>query len=340
MGDPNVSRRTGQLSMMSRGTRPMFLLITSLLLTFASLPSLGQNNPPSEYKIRQSTDLVVLHLTVTDRKGDLVPGLPQQTFQVYEDSVQQPIETFNQEDIPATVGILVDNSNSMDSKRPDVNAAALAFARSSNPQDQMFVVNFSDAVGFSLPAGMPFTNQPAELEKALAHGVPQGRTALYDALYYAMQHLKRGDRDKKALIVISDGGDNQSTHSLQSIKEMAMNSNAIIYAVGLVDPDEPDHNPKVLRQLAQLTGGEAFFPSSSKDVLPICEKIALDIRRQYTISYVPLNKTADGAFRKIEIRVMKGNHGHLNVRTRTGYFAPSAAAAPAADENSDPNHSK
>lgn len=303
------------------GFRCLFLPCLAQLLFLQE----GKRIRPLSTKIRQNTDLVVMHMTVIDHKGNLVPGLEQGSFQVFEDSVSQPIETFTQEDIPSTIGLVIDNSASMRTKRPDVNAAALAFAKSSNPQDQMFVVNFSDSVGFALPDDTPFTSQPAELQQALSRVLPEGRTALYDGLYYALEHLKEGDRDKKALILISDGGDNASKRTIEGIKGMAMYSNAIIYAIGLFDPNDADRNPKVLKQLAEVTGGEAFFPDSSKDVPAICEKIALNIRRQYMLAYAPLNQKMDGAFRKVQIRVSGTDHGHLNVRTRAGYFAPSAS---------------
>jgi VWFA-related protein len=253
----------------------------------------------------------------------LVSGLHKEDFQVYEDGVLQQTEHFSHEDIPVTVGLVIDNSGSMQPKRPEVIVAALAFARSSNPQDQMFVVNFNEHVSFGLPANTPFTDQAAQLEGALSRIATAGETALYDAVAAALEHLKKGNRDKKVLIVVSDGGDNASKHNLGQIMAMAGQSAAIIYTIGLFDEDDPDRNPHVLKELAKDTGGEAFLPESLKDVVPLCERIARDVRNQYTFCYVPLNRKQDGAYRVIQVKAMAPDRGRLFVRTRAGYYAPS-----------------
>ena len=172
------------------------------------------------------------------------------------------IEYYSHEDIPVTVGLVLDNSGSMGPKRDEVIAAALAFARSSNPQDQMFVVNFNEHVSFGLPADMPFTDQTAQLQAALSKFKANGETALYDALAVALEHLKKGNRDKKVLIVVSDGGDNASKYKLSQILAMAGQSDAIIYTIGIYTEEDPDKNPDALRQLSKATGGEAFFPQT------------------------------------------------------------------------------
>jgi VWFA-related protein len=264
---------------------------------------------------------------VEDRKGVSVSGLNQNNFQVYEDGVLQPIKYFSHQDIPVTVGLVIDNSGSMTRKRSDVIAAALAFARSSNPQDQMFVVNFNEYVSFALPEKTPFTDKGAELEVALSRIHTAGKTALYDAMAVAMEHLKKGNRDKKVLIVISDGGDNASKLSnLAQIMAMAQRSETIIYTIGLFDEQDEYRNPGVLKQLAQNTGGDVFLPGSIKEVVPICERIAHDIRNQYTIAYVPANARQDGMFRAIHVKVVVPDGRYLVVRTRPGYRAPLAGA--------------
>jgi VWFA-related protein len=265
---------------------------------------------------------VVLHATVQNHKGILVSGLGKDNFQVYEDGVLQQIDYFSHEDIPVTVGLVVDNSGSMRSKRSDVIAAALAFARSSNPQDQMFVVNFNEHVSFGLPDNTPFTDQVVQLELALSRIKADGETALYDGVAVALEHLKKGNRDKKVLIVVSDGGDNASKHNLGQVMAMAGQSDAIIYTLGLFDEDDPDKNPGVLKQLAKVTGGEAFLPESLKEVVPICEQIAHDIRNQYTLAYAPANRKQDGAYRNIAVKAGSPGRGRLFVRTRAGYYAP------------------
>jgi Ca-activated chloride channel family protein len=314
-----------------------FLLVT--LQGMAWSQERVQNRLQDQYQIKASVELVVLYMSVRTRHGDIVSGLKKDNFQVYEDGVPQEIESFNQADVPVTVGLVIDNSGSMAAKRPEVNTAAMEFARSSNPEDEMFVVSFNENVSFGLPRNQPFTNRSEELQKALTGITAQGKTALYDAISSALQHLKRGARDKKALIVISDGGDNASSHTLSQVTKMAVQSDAIIFTVGLFDERDPDRNPRVLKELARLTGGEAFFPGSLEDVVPICDRIALDIRSQYTATYIPTNRKQDGTFRSIEVKASAPGYGRLRIRTRAGYYAPSSSssAASEATEHESPN---
>ena len=264
----------------------------------------------------------MLSATVVDRHNALVSGLSKGDFQVYEDGALQQIKDFSHDDIPVTAGIVVDNSGSMAPKRDDVIAAALAFARASNPQDQMFVVNFNDRVSFGLPPDVPFTDRQEQLRRALSGIGAIGQTSLYDGIAVALDHLKLGNRERKVLIVISDGGDNASKHSLAQVLGMARQSTAIIYAIGIFDEQDGDQNPSVLRRLAKETGGEAFFPESSRDITSICEGIARDIRNQYTLTYVPTIASQDGSYRAIEVRASAPGRGRLLVRTRTGYSVP------------------
>ena len=299
----------------------LFLTISLLMLSALTRAQQAAGSRPLDapYTINVSVGEVVLHASVQNRRGTPVAGLGKDDFHVYEDGVLQQLTFFSHEDIPVTVGLVVDNSGSMRPKRSAVIAAALAFARSSNPQDQMFVVNFNEKVWFGLPDNTPFTDQVAQLEVALSRVAPDGETALYDAVAAAFEHLKRGTRDKKVLIVISDGGDNASKHKLNEVLSLVGQPDAIIYTIGIFDEQDGDRNPGVLKRLAKDTGGEAFFPESLKDVVPICERIAHDIRNQYTIAYVPTNRNSGGSFRLIHVKT----RGSLLVRTRTGYFAPS-----------------
>jgi Ca-activated chloride channel family protein len=274
------------------------------------------------FTISVSVDMVVLHATVRNRKGALVSGLGKGDFQVYEDGVLQQVESFSHEDIPVTVGLVVDNSRSMRPKRPEVISAVLAFARSSNAEDQMFVVSFNENVSFGLPEDTPFTDQEAQLQAALSKVAAVGRTALHDAVAAALEHLKKGNRDKRVLIVISDGGDNASKHNRAQIMAMAGQSDAIIYTIGVFDENDPDRNPRALKQLARATGGEAFLPRSVKDIFPICRQIARDIRNQYTIIYQPTNRKQDGTYRVIQVRAGTPGRERLSVHTRAGYYAP------------------
>jgi Ca-activated chloride channel homolog len=299
---------------------PLFLIILPRI-ALSQAPSTSQDPMGDRYRIKVNSDLVVLHATAQDHKGILVSGLDKDSFQVYEDRTLQQIQYFSHDDIPVTVGLVIDNSGSMGKKRTEVIAAALAFARSSNPQDQMFVVNFNEHVRFALPDNTPFTDQVPELEAALSRIVTNGQTALYDAVAAALDHLKKGDRDKKVLIVISDGGDNASKHNLAQIMAMAQHGDTIIYTIGLFDEEDDDRNPRVLRQLAEDTGGDVFLPQSLKEAVPICERIARDIRSQYTIAYVPANRKQNGAYRTIHVTASAPGRGQLLVRTRAGYRA-------------------
>jgi len=303
----------------------VLLLIAGTLPAQQSLP----NSAGDGYTISVNVDVVILHATTQDRHGNLVSGLGKTNFRIYEDGVLQTIKYFSHEDIPVTVGLVVDNSGSMGSKRADVIAAALAFARSSNPQDQMFVVNFNEKVSFGLPNNVLFTDKAVQLELALSRIAADGETALYDAVAAALDHLKQGDRDRKVLIVISDGGDNASKHTLAEIMTAAGQPDATIYTIGIFDEGDGDSNPHVLKRLARNTGGEAFFPQSSKDVLAICERIAHDIRNQYTLAYVPTNRKRDGTYRGLRVEAITTSGRHLAARTRTGYFA--AQARPSGD---------
>jgi Ca-activated chloride channel family protein len=285
---------------------------------------------PGGYTINVSVEEVVLHATVQTRQGSPVSGLGKNDFQVFEDGVPQTIRHFSHGDIPVTAGLVIDNSGSMGPKRAEVIAAALAFAASSNPQDQMFLVNFNERVWFGLPADTPFSDRPEQLKTAMQSVKANGRTALYDAIAIALQHLKKGARDKRVLIVVTDGGDNASTHTRAEVVRMATESDALIYTLGIYDPDDPDRNPRLLRQLAEASGGTAFFPDSLREVVPILERIAREIRNQYTLSYTSTNQKQDGGYRSIQVRVPSAKGS--SVTTRAGYVAPlKSAVAPRAD---------
>jgi VWFA-related protein len=295
----------------------------------ASASTDGQE--PGPFKIAVNVDLVVLQATVRDHKGSIVSDVREQDFEVYEDGVRQSIRLFKHEDIPVTVGLVIDHSGSMHHKLPDVVAAARTFVRSSNPEDQMFVVNFNEHVTLGLPGEMSFSNRSEELESAIWRTSTAGQTALYDAVAEALERLRAGSRDKKVLIVISDGGDNASVHSLAEVLKMAGQSSAVVYTIGIFDQQDEDQNPGVLRHLARATGGEAFFPEQLDEVVPICERIARDIRHQYTIGYFPTSKAQPGVYRAIRVTA-NGPAGKLSVRARSGYIA-GGEQPPAKREN-------
>ncbi len=284
-------------------------------------PPAGQDRDSGSFRISVDVALVVLPATVSDRQGGFVSNLGEGDFEVYEDGVPQRIRLFRNEDIPVTVGLVVDHSTTMRPKLAEVTAAARTFVRSSNRDDEMFVVNFNEIASLGLPGEVRFTDRAAELQDAILMAPAGGQTALYDAIIKALEVLRAGSRDRKALIVVSDGGDNASAHSLAQVMRLAGQSSAVIYTIGVFDEEDPDRNPGVLKRLAQATGGQAFLPGQLSEVVAICERIARDIRHQYTIGYVPINLARDGAHRAIRVVARASGRGSLSVRTRTGYIA-------------------
>jgi Ca-activated chloride channel homolog len=290
--------------------------ITSLLGLLALPAGHAQESP---FQISVNLNLVVLPVSVRDTKGGFASDLQQQNFDVYEDGVRQAIRLFRHEDIPVTAGLVVDHSGSMQNKIADVIQASMAFVRSSNDQDQMFVVNFNERATLGLPQATPFTDRPEDMQSAILKAPLAGQTALYDALDMALDRLRSGDREKKVLVVISDGGDNASKIALPQILKKASESNAVVYTIGIFDKDDPDQNPGVLRRLAKETGGEAYFPERFGEASDICVAIAKDIRHQYTLGYVSAN-TVPAGHRAVRV-VAKAAGKELKVRTRAGYIA-------------------
>ena len=298
-------------------------LLSALLVLISPVPpdTAQEASPAASDPTRMSVDvnLVLLNAAVTDHKGRVVSDLSEQNFKVYEDSAPQRIKFFSREDRAVTAGLIVDHSGSMRRKLADVSAGARTFVQASHPDDQMFVVNFNEHVSSGLPPLTRFSNDPAQLEQAIANAPATGKTALYDAVVKALGMLKEGGPDKKVLLVISDGGDNASTHTRAETLMLAEQSSAIIYCVGIFDEDDPDRNPKLLKRLAEVTGGLAFFPTEPGEVSNICARIARDIRNQYIIGYSPSKPARPGEFRSIRVTASAPHHGKLVVRTRTGY---------------------
>jgi VWFA-related protein len=258
-------------------------------------------------------------------QGGFVSGLTQDNFKVYENGKPQQITQFANADIPVTVGILVDESGSMRPKRAEVIAAAVEFIKASNPQDEVFVINFNEKARHGLPDTVLFSDNINQLRAALWQGVPEGRTALYDAIEMALHQSDMGRRDKKTLLVISDGGDNISLHKFPDVMHDVLQSIVTIYTVGIFDEDDPERNPGVLKQLAQVSGGSVYFPKTLDQVVPICRQIAKDVRTRYTIGYIP--EVSNGKpERQIKVVASSPDGQKLSVRTRTRYlFTPDTA---------------
>ncbi|MGB2620730.1 MAG: VWA domain-containing protein, partial [Candidatus Acidiferrum sp.] len=281
-------------------------------------------------EIAVNTSLVLLPVNVTDSRGAFVPGLKRDDFRVFEDGQAQKLTVFEERDTPVTVGLIVDHSRSMGNKLADVVAAVNSFVHSSNSRDEMFVVDFNDDVSVELMEGKAFSSDPKDLEEALTAVSAQGRTALYDAVSEGLLHLQYGHLAKKALIVISDGGDNASHLKYSQVLAQARQSQAVIYAIALVGSDEEEENPGLLRRLCKDTGGIAYFPHVGESVASASAAIAQDLREQYVLGYAPQNMNHPDAFRKLEVKVTAPGRGRLRVRTRQGY-TPALEKLPTAE---------
>ncbi len=271
-----------------------------------------------DFVIHSDVRLVLLDVSVKDRDGGFITGLSKDDFHVDENGVRQDISVFADNDIPVTVGIVVDNSRSMASKRAEVLLSAMAFIEGSNPRDEIFVLNFNDTVKAGLPQPMLFSDDIRLLRSALARGFAEGRTALNDAIVDGLAQLKLGKRDKKTLVVISDGGDNASEHKRGQMLDMVERSIATIYTIGLFDTEDADRDPRILKKLAGISGGQAYFPAGEDDLKEVCTSIAKDIRRRYTIGYQPMASNG-GALRRIHVRVSAPGRERIIARTRTSY---------------------
>lgn len=275
--------------------------------------------PDDQSVIRVETRLVVLHCAVMDKKGNLITNLPQSAFKVYENNVQQPVKLFRREDVPVSLGIVIDNSGSMRDKRQRVEAAAVRLVKASNRQDDVFIVNFNDDAYLDVP----FTNQIPKLEEGVARIDSRGGTAMRDAISMSLDYLKQeGKKDKKVLLVVTDGNDTASTGiTLEKLVEKAHKSEALIYGIGILSQEESRDRKKAQRAIDALTkasGGASYYPGDVSEVEAIADQVARDIRNQYVIAYSPTNQNLDGTFRSIKV---VANGGRYTVRTRTGYYA-------------------
>jgi len=271
---------------------------------------------------------VVLHTTVIDDRGRFADGLKQDNFRVLEDKVEQKLSVFKREDIPVSMGLVVDNSGSMRDKRPRVNQAAITLVEASNPQDEAFVVNFND--DFYLDLDKDFTSSIPELKEALERIDSRGSTALYDAIIGSLDHVKKGSRDKKVLLIVTDGEDNTSHNSLEKTVREIQKTDTVIYTIGLLSEESKKSAKRArraLEEIAKASGGLAYFPENVEDVHTICEQVAHDIRNQYTLAYYPTNTKRDGTFRAVQVEVIPPRgRGRLVARTRNGYYAPGGAS--------------
>jgi len=266
---------------------------------------------------------VLLHASVVDKSGKLLTNIPQSAFKILEDGVEQQLRLFRREDVPVSMGIIVDNSGSMTSKRSRVAAAALEMVKQSNPDDEVFIVNFNDDTHFD----QPLTNDVKKLQAALARMEARGGTAMRDALSKSITYVKKnGKKDKKVLVVITDGNDNSSDITLDQLLRQSQNSEVLIYAIGLLNEEEAGEAKsakKALKALTEASGGLDYYPKSVSDVQEITPRVAHEIRNQYILGYTSSNQVFDGSFRQVKVTV--NGFGRPTVRTRNGYYATPTA---------------
>ena len=296
----------------------------ALKLLCGTLVAVAMSPGDQPVTIRTDVNLVQLHVIVTDSAGHAVSGLDKSAFQLWVDDRPETITVFQGEDAPVTAGIVVDNSASMAPKKEQVITAALAFARASNPKDQMFVVHFSSQPRYGLPPGTLFTGDVSKLETAVAAFNLGGTTALYDALIAAISRFQHAYYQRKVLLTLTDGGDNSSHATLEDALSAAIQAGVVVYPIGIFDEYDRDRNPKVLTRIAEATGGQAYFPQQVADTTRICVGIAEDIRRQYTLGFPGAE---DGKYHRIRVTAKDPRYGPLAVHTREGYIAFKATGA-------------
>jgi Ca-activated chloride channel family protein len=307
-----------------------FFFITLFAAIVVAGFSFAQVKPPQPQEdsndaiFSSETRLVPLNVTVTDKNGHLVTDLTQSAFQVFENGVQQQIKIFRREDVPVSMGLIIDNSGSMREKRQAVESSALALVKDSNKQDEVFIVNFNETAYLD----SDFTSDISVMEQGLTKIDSRGGTAMRDAIQMSIDHLRqKAKRDKKVILVVTDGNDNASNISLDALVRLAQQNDVVIYAIGLLteeDKTEARKAQRAIKLLVESTGGQAFYPKEVSEVEKIAHQVAHDIRNQYTIAYTPTNTALDGTFRQIKVTVKAA--GSPTPRTRSGYYARAAGA--------------
>ena len=274
--------------------------------------------------LKAETDLALINVTVTDPYGRLVTGLEQSNFRIFEDGVEQEVLRFSGEDVPISIGVIFDMSGSMSDKIERSRQAAVQFFHTANPKDEFLLINFNDRAQLT----SPFTASVEDLQNRLMYASAKGQTALLDGIYLGLSEMKGAHNTKKALLVISDGGDNHSRYTETDIRKYAREADVQIYAIGLYDEGggptvEERLGPSLLSELAEMTGGRAFAVTSMGDMPDIASKISMELRNQYVVGYRPSNRTHDGKWRKVKVKLRppKGLPP-LTVYARSGYYAP------------------
>ena len=277
--------------------------------------------------LHMDVDLALINVTVTDPYNRLVTGLDPDNFRVYEDNIEQEVVTFSSEDVPISIGVIFDFSGSMANKIGKAREAALQFFKTANPQDEFFLVSFNERAELT----SAFTNSIEDLQSRMMMTAPKGRTALLDAIYLGLSQMRGAKNGKRALLILSDGGDNHSRYNESDIKRLVKEADTQLYAIGIFDPlgyrnrtPEELNGPSLLGEVTELTGGRVFAVENLNELPDIASKIGMELRNQYVLGYRPSNKAHDARWRKIKIklRAPKGLPP-LNVYSKTGYYAPS-----------------
>ena len=277
--------------------------------------------------LHMDVDLALINVTVTDPYNRLVTGLDPDNFRVYEDNIEQEVVTFSSEDVPISIGVIFDFSGSMANKISKAREAALQFFKTANPQDEFFLVSFNERAELT----SSFTNSIEDLQSRMMLTAPKGRTALLDAIYLGLSQMRGARNGKRALLILSDGGDNHSRYNESDIKRLVKEADTQLYAIGIFDPlgyrnrtPEELNGPSLLGEVTEMTGGRVFAVENLNELPDIASKIGMELRNQYVLGYRPSNKAHDARWRKIKIklRAPKGLPP-LNVYSKTGYYAPS-----------------
>jgi Ca-activated chloride channel homolog len=319
-----------------RACLSMLALLAALLTLNLGVASqfLGQNAPIAPQSqttgagvasVKVEVDLVLVNATVTDASNRFVTGLEKEHFKIFEDKIEQRISQFSSEEIPVSIGLLFDVSSSMSDKISRAKDAAIAFLKTTNPEDEFFLLTFADRPKVE----EEFTSDISEIQNRLAFTRAKGSTTLYDAVYLALEKMKHGHNPKKAILLITDGEDTRSRYSLLNVRNAVKESDTQIFAIGIVNSYYSDFSQgrsgrAVLEEMTEITGGKAYFPNSVYELEDICVKIALELKNQYILGYSSTNPTKDGRWRKIKVKLNppKGLPA-LSVRSKTGYYAPS-----------------
>jgi Ca-activated chloride channel family protein len=274
--------------------------------------------------ITTTTEMTLVNVSVLDPLGRIVTGLRQENFRVFEDNVEQEIVFFASDDVPVSIGVIFDMSGSMTDKIQKSRNAAVQFIRTANPQDEFFLVDFNDQAQLITP----FTNNADQLQNQLMYTAAHGMTALYDGVYLGLSQMRTAHHERKALLILSDGGDNHSRYTETDVRRFVQESDVQIYAIGLFDPNggptpEEQHGPALLQDLTQLTGGRMFVVQNLSELPDIASKISMELRNQYVLGYIPSNRSQDGRWRKIKIK-LRPPRGlpPLTVYAKTGYYGP------------------